>query len=236
MLQLVEQAMRADDETTATQLHVLLTSCGVRKRLTWARQHLDEFLQTGFEDIIWTDETTVQLETHRRNSYCKKGEPAVLKPCAKHLVKVHVWAGVSHRGTTPIAIFEGTMNAKLYVKILRAALLPFIKDVYPESHKLMQDNDPKHTATMTADFSEKEGVNWWKTPPESPDLNPIENPWHEMKEYMRREIKPTTKQQLINGIRIFWRQVTDEKCQKYISHLRKVIPRVIEVEGAATGY
>jgi len=34
----------------------------------------------------------------------------------------------------------------------------------------------------------------------------------------------------------FWETVTGEKCRKYIRHLKKVIPRVIELEGAATGY
>ena len=61
----------------------------------------------------------------------------------------------------------------------------------------MQDNDPKHTSRLAAAFF---GINWWKTPAESPDCNPIENVWHEMKEYLRREVKPTTKQQLIDGV------------------------------------
>ena len=30
--------------------------------------------------------------------------------------------------------------------------------------------------------------------------------------------------------------VTVEKCNRYINHVRKVIPRVIELEGQATGY
>ena len=42
---------------------------------------------------------------------------------------------------------------------------------------------------------------------ESPDLNPIENLWHELKEYIRREVKPQTKDQLINGIEAFWSTV-----------------------------
>lgn len=75
-----------------------------------------------------------------------------------------------------------------------------------------------------------------KHPPESPDLNPIENLWHELKEYIRREVKPTTKEQLIDGIAEFWQTVNPQKCKKYIGHLRKVIPKVIELNGEATGY
>lgn len=128
------------------------------------------------------------------------------------------------------------MNSELFIEILDKTLLPFIDGVYTDVHKLMQDNDPKHAANMTKDWLQAHSVNWWKTPAESPDLNPIENLWHDLKEYIRREIKPTTKDQLIQGIQQFWRTVDTAKCLKYIGHLRKVIPKVIELEGAATGY
>ena len=82
-------------------------------------------------------------------------------------------------------------------------------------------------------FFEQEGITWWKTHPESPDLNPIENLWHELKEYIRREIKPTTKSELIRGIQLFWNTVDVQKCNKYINHLQKVFPHVIELNGAA---
>ena len=62
------------------------------------------------------------------------------------------------------------------------------------------------------------------------------NLWHELKEYICHEIKPKTKADLINGILEFWKTVNITKCNKYINHLRKFIPRVIEVDGAATGY
>lgn len=154
----------------------------------------------------------------------------------KHPLKVHVWGGISLRGPTPLCIFEGKMDAPMYVEILQKTLKPFIDDVYPESHRLFQDNDPKHTSRYAQDYFASQGINWWKTPPESPDCNPIEMVWHEMKEYLRREIKPTTKQQLIDGITQFWRTVDVAKCSRYIRHLRKVLPRVIELNGAATGF
>ena len=128
------------------------------------------------------------------------------------------------------------MDKELYTDILDQTLLPFVKSVYPDGHRFMADNDPKHTSKAALTFLEDNNIYWWRTPPESPDLNPIENMWHELKEYVRREIKPKTKEQLVDGIKAFWRTVDVVKCKKYIGHLQKVIPKVIELDGRATGY
>ena len=130
-------------------------------------------------------------------------------------------------------MFEGIIDRFVFTDILEKTLVPFINEVY---HRFMQDNDPKHTFVQAREFMEENNITWWKTPAESPDLNPIENMWHELKEFIHREIKPTTKQQLIDGILTFWETVSIEKCQKYIGHLKNVIPRVIELEGLPTGY
>jgi len=128
------------------------------------------------------------------------------------------------------------MDAPVYVEILQRALVPFVGQMYPDSHHLMQDNDPKHVFKLAQIFFCDNSIMWWKTPPESPDLNPIENLWHELKEYLRREVKPTTKDKLVKRIEHFWGSVSSEKCHKYIRHLHKVIPKVIELGGATTGY
>ena len=60
------------------------------KRLAWAREHKG----LSFEDVIYTNKTTVQIETHRRTCCCKKGQKPRYKPKPKHPVKVHVWAGI----------------------------------------------------------------------------------------------------------------------------------------------
>ena len=66
--------------------------------------------------------------------------------------------------------------------------------------------------------------------------HPIENLWHELKEFLRARVKPRNQEELIEGIKSFWGTVTPEKCCKYIGHLNKVIPKVIELHGDATGY
>ena len=263
---LIEDAMKLDDETTATQLQAMLASQNIyvslativrnrvqlgwtyrgsaycqlirepnkQKRLEWATDHLHD----NFDNVIWTDETTVQIETHKRFCYHKEGQKPRPKPRPKHPVKVHVWGGISKVGATEVCIFEGTMNATLYCDILEKTLLPFIKDKFhpPIMHRFMQDNDPKHTSRAAQDFFNENNVNWWKTPPESPDMNPIENLWHELKEFVRREVKPRSKEELIEGISTFWDTVDVNKCCRYINHLNKVLPKVIEVKGEPTGY
>lgn len=266
VLQILEDAMREDDETTATQLQAKLASHQIyvslativrnrcelgwtyrgsaycqlirqankQKRLDWANTYLHD----DFNNVIWSDETTVQLETHRRFCYRKQGERPLPKPRPKHPIKVHVWAGISKKGPTSVCIFEGIMAAPLFCDILERTLLPFLRSTFhpPTTHRFMQDNDPKHTSRAAQDFYARSGINWWRTPAESPDLNPIENLWHELKEFMRREIKPTTKHALVHGIMRFWETVDVPKCCRYINHLKKVVPKVIEVFGEPTGY
>ena len=122
---------------------------------------------------------------HRRHCHQKLGEKLRSKPRAKHPTKVPVWAGISRKGTTQVCIFEGIMAAPLYCEILQQTLLPFIQEHFPPTtHRFKQDNDPKHTSRIAQQFYMDSYINWWKTSAESPDMNPIENLWHELKEHI----------------------------------------------------
>ena len=104
----VEAQMQKDDETTAHQLYGILAEEGYNislrtvlrcrsslgwtfrgsaycqlirdvnkaKRLEWAQKYLND----GFEDVIFTDECSVQLETHKRFCCRKVGEAPRPKP------------------------------------------------------------------------------------------------------------------------------------------------------------
>jgi len=127
---------------------------------------------------------------------------------------------------------KATWTCSFVSDLLSNGLLPFIRRTFPDGHQFQQNNNLKYTSRLASNFMEDYRINWWKTPSESPDLNPINMLWHEQKHFLRNIIKPRTKEELMNGIERFWNKRMDaEKCTKYIGHLHKVLPIVVEQQG-----
>ena len=137
-------------------------------------------------------------QAYRRTCFRMVNEPTKWKLKPKHPIKVHVWGGISRSGATKICIFDGIMDADLFCSILETTLVPFISEKLPDHH-FKQDNDPKHTSRQAQAFFEEHEINWWRTPPESPDLNRIKNLWHWIKFYLESKVKPKNKQELVDG-------------------------------------
>ena len=258
--QLIEGWLKADDELTTTELQHRLQACGhnvsrsttaqTRKNLGWTakrtrycqlirqqnKQKRVEFcerlLETGenFDNVIFTDETMIQLSPSIRRIFHHRSEARKFRPKPKHPVKVYVWGGISKYGATRCIIFTDIMNAALYVRILRVGLLPFIETTFDDNAdcRFQQDNDPKHTSRVAKQFFHDNNINWWQTPAESPDLNPIERVWSHLKQYLTHTYKPKNKKELIDGIKQFWNsKLTVEQCTRYINHIHRVVPVVI---------
>ncbi|XP_064417187.1 transposable element Tcb1 transposase [Latimeria chalumnae] len=262
---IVERFTTEDDEITATEIqyrlkrdHQLIVStssirkvhqklgwkygrarfCPLIREVNWEKRFLQAIqwqdAAETFDDVIFMDETTVELERHTKYSFRKQGHSA-MKPRPKHPYKIHAWGAISKRGPGPLVVFTGTLRKGFFQEeIIRKVVVPYISWEFPDGHHFFQDNDPKHTAS--ASLIASQGTNWVRTPPESPDMNPIEMVWHSLKHYIRRVAKLTTKIELQWGIEEFWRtKLTMRACQRYIGHLGKVIHEVVERKGLPTG-
>ncbi len=66
------------------------------------------------------------------------------------------------------------MNTEKYVGLLRDTIIPKLAAV---SHPMvfMQDNAPYHKSRIVMDFLAENNIETLDWPPQSPDMNPIEN-------------------------------------------------------------
>ena len=103
-------------------------------------------------------------------------------------------------------------------------------------HSLHMDNAPPHISTNTRDYLNNNNINHVISPPQSPDINPIELVWNDLKNYLNENVKPNNHRELCIGIHKFWNTVvTIDYCNKKIDHIQRVLKNIIHLDGKATG-
>ena len=114
---------------------------------------------------------------------CKNFWPFfVLRVFVSSLVWLHVWGGIGHYFKTELYFFEENLTSSLYQKIISQRLPP--STTSPDCPKrvknyyFVQDNDPKHKTKASMKLLEEitQG-RMYKHPPNSPDLNVMEDAW-----------------------------------------------------------
>ncbi|KAI8522083.1 hypothetical protein Bbelb_018370 [Branchiostoma belcheri] len=96
-----------------------------------------------------------------------------------------------------------------------------------------QDNDPKHTSKSTKAWLEKKGWKVLEWPSQSPDLNPIENLWWDLKKAIAAR-KPKNIAELETFAHEEWAKIPKERCQKLVSGYRARLQQVIAAKGCCT--
>jgi transposase len=106
--------------------------------------------------------------------------------------------------------------------------------------RFQRDKATPHRSTIAKKLFPKNKFNVdqiYNWPPQSPDLNPIEHMWHQLKNRLGQyPSKPHTVEELEKRINIEWYKFTKEDCLKYIDSMPGRIEAVIKSKGQQTNY
>jgi len=136
------------------------------------------------QNLVYIDESGIDLTICKDRGWGKKGEKLSCKKSGKYYERTNIIAGLVNNKSIAPMIFNGSCNTILFETWVEEVL---IKELNPGQVVIM-DNASFHKSQKTRELIESAGCNLMFLPPYSPDLNPIEKFWANMKRWIKSRI------------------------------------------------
>lgn len=173
-----------------------------------------------------------------------------------------VWGAMCSSGVLPLVKINGIMLKEHYHTILARKAIPGGKNLLGAGFCFQQDNDPKHTALIKKNiliikkrkvnifiiskgtmvcyskyyyFFYQGNVVFMDWPPQSPDLNPIEQLWDHL-DRMLRKSPPISVNDAWEKLSKYWGEIQQPILQNYVHSMKRRCQAVIDAKGGHTKY
>lgn len=219
----------------------LLTQKHKKNRLQFCQDHRDWTVQ-DWERVIFTDESKFNLVNSDGVTYIRRrpGEE-LLEQCVVPTVKfgggsVMVWGAMCYRGVGYLEDVSGRLDAEGYIDILGNSMVPSAHlHFFGDTYVLQDDNAPCHRAKKVRDWLLDQGIQRLTWPAQSPDLNPIENLWGDIKRQLKRN-PPRHLRDLSATIHALWESISPDRCRDLVESMPNRIQTCIKAKGGYTKY
>ena len=167
-------------------------------------------------EIHWGDETGVKNECQYGRSYAPKGKTPTRTSMAKRL-SLNMISSVTNQGKVRFMIYNGGMNAQMFIKFLRQLIKGAKKKIY-----LIVDNLRVHHSKLVKAWVEKHKDNLalFYLPSYSPEMNPDEYLNCDLKYGISEKPSPKTEKELKSNVSSHMKMLQNKpnRVQKYFKH------------------
>lgn len=220
-------------------------------RIVWARLYA-KWKEADWAKVIWSDEAYIQLSDKRGRIFVtRRADEVFLDEClvptfTQSPIRVMVWACIMEGRKGPLVVLEypggrgGGMNTARYMaQVLEGALKDFYHEMKQEKGQVVfqQDGAPCHRSKRTQNWFTKNKIPILYHPANSPDLNPIEPVWHELKKCLRGlPHLPSTLEQLIASVHMVWEEIPIRDVDKHVTCMSDRVTAIFVAKGGHTRF
>jgi transposase len=153
--------------------------------------------------IYWGDETGISNQDQIGRSYAPKGRTPVVRRTAKRVTRSLI-AAVSNRGLMRFMLYEGALNVERFLAFLRRLTKDAGRKVF-----LIVDNLKVHHARKVKAWvaSHAHEIELFFLPSYAPDHNPDEHLNNDLKQTLRQQPQPGSKDELVERTRSVLRAI-----------------------------
>jgi transposase len=204
------------------------TDENIRRRISFAEGY-SRWTEDDWARVIFSDETHFYLG-HHGHEYVQRPVGAALDPKYTRKTewlegKVSLWGCICAGGLGHAELYVDSLDARKYQSILALNLVSSARQFWPRGQWwFQQDNASHHTAGTSQVWFHNHGIDHIDWPAWSPDLNPIENLWNDLKRRVYAH-HPNTMEELEHWIGMEW-QATD---LDFISHICRSMPHRLQL-------
>lgn len=154
-------------------------------RIAFCERMLEDFDVNYYQNILFSDEKTFATDLrHQKLVYRPINTRYEPKYVTEYRLSGRItdsfWGCIGYDGpVTELIRVNGNLESQQYMRILRNNLIPIMNE-FNNNKMFMQDNSRIHTSNVVMGFLSRQQFDILDWPPNSPDLNPIENVWGEI--------------------------------------------------------
>lgn len=214
----------------------LLTKRQIRLRKSWCKSY-SKLSKDDWKNYVFSDESRFEVHSTRRRYVRRQNGHKFQNQYTCKTVKyggfaIMAWGAIKGDGSRILKQCPVRLDSTGYQSILDEGLLPLLKgdDIF------MQDGAPCHRSKSTIGYLESQGVCYMADwPPQSPDLNIIENFWSIIKNKVYQS-SPVSKDNLWEIVENEWYKIDNKVIFDLYSSIPRRIEAVLKNKGYSTKY